>query len=137
MATILLVEDEPLIRSLYLTVLKQCSYELLSAAEEQEALGIIRRKLPELILLDLLIPSLKTPDVPEPFHNPVGFNILREVQVLRKRARAGHKLRVVVLSNLDSDEHRARARELGAEDYWVKSALNPRELPERLQALLG
>lgn len=138
MATILLVEDEPLIRTLYVTVLKQCSYRLLTAGEEGEATKLIKKELPDLILLDLLIPTARQRSDLYSFHEPVGFEVLRMIGELRKnkKLKAETKLRTVIISNLDSDEHHSRALELGAEAYWVKTSFNPRDLPERVMALI-
>ncbi len=136
MATILLVEDEPLIRTLYMTVLKQCSYRLLTAGEEGEAVKLIKQELPDLILLDLLIPTARQRSDLYSFHEPVGFEVLRLIQQLRKKLKAETKLRTVIISNLDLDEHHARALELGAEAYWVKTSFNPRDLPERVMKLI-
>lgn len=136
MATILLVEDEPLIRTLYLTVLRECSFRLLTAEVEEEATKLIKREVPDLILLDLLIPTARRGEDLYDFHEPVGFELLRLVQELRKKLKQPAKLRTVIISNLDSDEHHARALELGAEAYWVKTSFNPRDLPDRVMKLI-
>lgn len=131
-STILLVEDEPVLVSLYASVLRKLTEaSILTATEEQEALTVINRVVPRLIILDLMIPT--TSGTAADFHEPVGFEVLRQVKK-NPKTKAIH---VIILSNLDADEHRQRAQELGAEEYIVKALLKPRELVERISKYLG
>lgn len=126
--TILLVEDEPLLVSLYASVLRKLTEaNIITATEEREALGIIERVVPSVILLDLMIPTTAGTSVAD-FHEPVGFEVLRQV---KSNPKTKH-IHVIILSNLDADEHRQRAQELGAEEYLVKALMKPRELAERI-----
>ncbi len=130
--TILLIEDEPILVSLYASVLRKLTEAIIvTATEEQEALAMIDRIVPRIILLDLMIPTTAgtTPD----FHEPVGFDVLRQV----KRNPKTKGIHVIILSNLDADEHRQQAQDLGAEEYIVKALLKPRELAERMAKYLG
>jgi len=130
--TILLVEDEPILVSLYASVLRKLTEaSILTATEEQEALTVINRVVPRLIILDLMIPT--TSGMATDFHEPIGFDVLRQV----KRNPKTKAIHVIILSNLDADEHRQRAQELGAEEYIVKALLKPRELVERISKYLG
>jgi PleD family two-component response regulator len=43
---------------------------------------------------------------------------------------------VIIFSNLDADEHRDRAEQLGAEEYIVKALLKPKELADRIAKYL-
>lgn len=133
MRKILLIEDEPLLLTLYATVLQRAAYRVLRASEETEAVRLIRRERPLLILLDLMIPTARQRSDVYNFHDPVGYEILKFV---RRQTRNTRLMKVVILSNLDSDEHRQRARELGADDFWVKASFDPHELPKRVDAVL-
>ncbi|MFH0829021.1 MAG: response regulator [Candidatus Kerfeldbacteria bacterium] len=130
--TILLIEDEPLLVSLYASVLRKLTEaNVLTASEEHEAMTVINRVIPRLILLDLMIPT--TGSALSDFHEPIGFDVLRRVKA-NPKTRAIH---VIILSNLDADEHRQRAHDLGAEEYIVKALLKPRELAERIEKYMG
>ncbi len=134
-ASILLVEDEPILVSLYTSALRKLTEAtVLAATEEQEALRIINRVLPRIILLDLMIPTSAVRTTDASFHEPVGFDVLRRVKA-NPKTRAIH---VIVITNLDADEHKQRAQALGADDYLVKALLQPRELADRIaQYLVG
>jgi len=130
--TILLVEDEPVLANLYGFVLKQLKQaKVLTAGEELEALGMISKFRPGLVVLDLMIPTTAKQTTSD-FHEPVGFEILRRVKTNPKTK----STTVVILSNLDADEHRKRAEQLGAADYIVKAMVQPKELAARIGALV-
>ncbi len=130
--TVLLVEDEPLLVSLYASVLRKLTEaNILTATEEREAVAIIDREVPRVILLDLMIPT--TSGTVYDFHEPVGFEVLRRV---KSNPKTEH-IHVIILSNLDADEHRQRAHDLGAEEYIVKALLKPHELAARISKYLG
>lgn len=131
-ATILLVEDEPILVSLYASVLRKLTEaNIITATEEQEAMRLANSVVPRIILLDLMIPT--TSGALANFHEPVGFEVLRQVKANPKTK----GIHVIILSNLDADEHRQHAHDLGAEEYIVKALLNPHELADRIAKYLG
>ncbi len=130
---ILLIEDEPILVSLYTMVLTQASYEVNSAMDAETAQLKVVSERPHLILLDLLIPKMAGGDTHgENLHEPTGFQILR----LIKGTPSLQSIRVIVLSNLDSDEHLRIANELGADRYLVKSNLDPHDLQRNVEEVL-
>ncbi len=130
---ILLVEDEPLLVSLYTTVLSQAAYEVHSALDAETAQFKVVSERPHLILLDLLIPRTPGADMKDfSLHEPTGFQILRLV----KGTPSLQSVRVIVLSNLDSDEHLRVAKELGADRYLVKANLDPHDLTKNVEEVL-
>lgn len=132
--TILLIEDEPLLVSLYEKLLKQGPYRILTATEEVEAIRLLEAERPHLVLLDLVIPTSRRRGETPNFHEPVGYDVLRQIGRLRKQ---GERLKVVIITNVDSDEHRNRCFALGAEEFWVKAAFDPHELPKRVDAVMA
>lgn len=130
---VLVVEDEPLLASMYMTVLRQVKADIYGAATRQEGERIISRVLPDLVLLDLMIPSNTAKDLSTDFHDPVGLKLLTE---LRKNPLT-KKMKVIILSNLDADEQRKRAIALGAIDYLVKSSLAPSAVVARVKQVLN
>jgi len=63
MTKILLVEDSKFLRLATERALARAGYEMSSAADGEEALRLAREKLPDLILLDMLLPKVSGPDV--------------------------------------------------------------------------
>lgn len=131
-SVILLVEDEPLLVEMYSTVLKKLKgFTVMTAREEQTALEAIGAHHPALVLLDLMIPS-SARRTESDYHEPVGLNVLKKI----KSSPETKRTKVVILSNLDADEHRLRAEQLGADAYIVKAMVPPEELLRRVAALV-
>ena len=116
---ILSVDDEPDVTEIVRYHLVRSGYEVVVAATGREALGAIRRRRPDLILLDLMLPDID------------GFAIC---ELLRRHA-ATAALPIVVVSAWFATESRDLALELGALDYVVKP-FSPRDLVERINRLL-
>lgn len=130
---VLLIEDEPILISLYTVALAQGTYEVHNASDAETAQLKVVAERPHVILLDLLIPKVPG-DTTESdnIHEPIGFKILRLV----KGTPSLSSVRVIVLSNLDSDEHLRMANELGADRYIVKSNLDPHDLRRNVEEVL-
>jgi len=133
MATrVLLVEDEPLLSSLYTLMLTRYGYEVLIALNTDQAEEHLLHRRPHVVLLDLLIPSQSHDAHALNVHEPSGFSILRLVKGSTSLA----ETRVIVLSNLDSDENFRSAELLGADGYVVKANIDPHELPTKIEVTL-
>ncbi|MEK7637582.1 MAG: response regulator [Patescibacteria group bacterium] len=134
MATrILLIEDEPLLVSLYTMVLVKAAYDVQSALDAETGEMKVVTERPHVVLLDLLIPKSAGGDTHgENIHEPIGFQILRLV----KGTPSLQSIRVIILSNLDSDEHLRMANELGADRYLVKANLDPHDLTKNVEEVL-
>lgn len=102
---IAVVEDEESLRRVLVEWLELEGYKTVGAASGQEAVVMLPRELPDLILLDVILPELN------------GFEVMER---LRENP-ATAKIPVVILSNLGDDEQRHRASKLGAVDYLVKA----------------
>jgi len=102
---VLIVEDdEVLLRALYLAFHKN-DYTIATASDGDTALKMAQRMKPDIILLDLLLPKMN------------GFDFLKYA----KADPALKSIPVIVLSNLGDSDNIAKAKELGALDYFVKS----------------
>jgi phosphate regulon transcriptional regulator PhoB len=117
--SILVVEDDSDIQRLLAYNLRAGGYEVLTCEEGYEALSIAKQRLPELILLDLMIPGLD------------GFEVCKEL----KRNPETRTIPVIMLTARGEEVDRIVGLELGAEDYVVKP-FSPRELMLRVRALL-
>ena len=116
---LLVVEDEPDIGALLEYVLGQEGYSVHIAAQGQDALDQIKRQLPDLVVLDLMLPDMS------------GLDILQHV----RRLDPDDRVRVIILSARKDEDDRIRGFELGADDYMIKP-FSPRELILRIRTIL-
>ncbi len=116
---ILVVDDDPDIARFMELTLTKAGYEVAVVHDGREALERVRAERPELVLLDLMLPSMD------------GFEVARE---LRRQARlAGTAIVVVTARGLSEDLLRALA--LGVDDYVVKP-FEPQVLLVRVRGVL-
>jgi phosphate regulon transcriptional regulator PhoB len=118
-STILVVEDDPDILQLIAYNLEAVGFEVLTAEDGYEALSLARNRLPQLIILDLMLPGLD------------GFEVCREL----KRTAGTRSLPILMLTARGEEVDRIVGLELGADDYVVKP-FSPRELILRVRAIL-
>ena len=113
---ILVVDDKAEIRKLLKSYFTQEGYEVVTAADGQEALFVARHEKPDVVLLDLMMPEMN------------GYEFLRTFS--RESATP-----VIVLTAKVEESDRVLGLELGADDYVVKP-FSPRELAARVRAVL-
>lgn len=116
---ILVVEDEPDIRKLVNYNLVQERYKVLEAEDGEQALKIVQRDKPNLVILDLMLPGLS------------GLEICK---LLRERPDTA-KLPILMLTAKAGEADRVVGLEMGADDYLAKP-FSPRELVARVRAIL-
>jgi CheY-like chemotaxis protein len=119
MTKILLIEDSKFLRLTAERALARAGYEMSSAADGEEALRMAREKLPDLILLDMLLPKMSGPDV----------------LVELKKDPLTKAIPVVVMTGL-SQKNAARLQGDGAIGFLEKSALELDKGSEKLLAAL-
>ena len=113
---ILVVDDEPRMISFMRMNLEIEGCRVISATNGREALEHARDDLPDVILLDIMMPGMD------------GFEVLR-------RLRESSSVPVIVLTAKDDEEDRIRGLELGADDY-IGKPFSQRELASRIRAVL-
>jgi PleD family two-component response regulator len=101
---ILVVEDDPDIGNVLQTFFESQGFEVFLATRGQEALSHTRHSLPQLIVLDIMLPDMD------------GYEICRR---LRSSARTGH-IPILFLTQRDERRDRIAGLELGADDYITK-----------------
>lgn len=116
---ILVVEDDEDIAQLLALTMKKAGFEVAVSENGHEALNLIRRHPPDLLLLDLMIPGVD------------GFEVCREI----KRDPRTAEVPVLILTARGEEIDRIIGLELGADDYVVKP-FSPRELLLRVRAIL-
>ena len=114
---ILVVDDEPNIVHLARLYLERDGYEVLSVGDGQEALDVITAEKPNLVVLDVMLPSVD------------GFEICRRLRA------EDNPVPIIMVTARDDDIDKILGLELGADDYLTKP-FNPRELVARVKAVL-
>ena len=114
---ILVVDDEPNIVHLARLYLERNGYQVLAVGDGQEALDTIISEKPDLVVLDVMLPSVD------------GFEVCR-----RLRAQ-DNAVPIIMVTARDDDIDKILGLELGADDYLTKP-FNPRELVARVKAVL-
>jgi len=118
-ARILVVEDEADIAALIAYQLNREGFRVETAANSDQALSSIEREVPDLLVLDRMLPGIS------------GDDILR----MLRREPATRGLPVLILTARREQEDRIEGLELGADDYLTKP-FSPRELVLRVQSIL-
>jgi len=118
--TILLAEDDQFLQRMYATKLEQSGLEVVVAGDGAKALELLKKKRPDVLVLDILMPKKD------------GFEVLKEV-----RADASLKnLPIIVLTNLGEADDVRQARKLGANDYLIKAHFLPSEVMSVIEKYL-
>lgn len=113
---ILVVDDEErMVRFIRLN-LEHDGFEVIEAFKGLQAIQSIRDKLPDLVLLDVMLPDLD------------GFEVLKMIREI-------NTVPVIMLTAKGEEDDRVRGLELGADDYVTKP-FSPRELVSRVRAVL-
>jgi len=116
---ILVVEDEPDIRKLVQYNLAQERFKVLEAEDGEQALKIVQRDKPNLVILDLMLP---------------GLSGLELCKILRERPDTA-QLPILMITAKAGEADRVVGLELGADDYLAKP-FSPREMVARVRAIL-
>jgi len=113
---LLVVDDKAEIRKLLKSYFTQEGFDVVTAADGQEALFVARQEKPDLVLLDLMMPEMN------------GYDFLRAFN------RESDTPVIILTAKLDESD-KVLGLELGADDYVVKP-FSPRELTARVRAVL-
>lgn len=113
---VLVVEDDPTVSEVVTRYLEREGLEVIATADGAEALRIAEHRMPDLVVLDLMLPGID------------GHEVFR-------RLRLKSEVPVVMLTAKIEEEDRVRGLEVGADDYVTKP-FSPRELTLRIRAIL-
>ena len=120
MAKILIAEDEPDIRELVAFMLRFAGYEVMAAANGEEAVQAATRDIPDLVLMDVRMPRM------------TGYDACR----IMKANPTLHDVPVVFLSAKGQESEIQTGLEAGAEEYLLKP-FSPDELTNRVRTILS
>jgi DNA-binding response OmpR family regulator len=115
--TVLVVEDDFFIRDLYRIALEKKGNKVVTATTGQEAIDAFNTLDPDVVLLDIMLPD---------------FNGIEVLKHIREKSDAKGKTPVIMVTNLDTPESMNQALQLGANDYWIKSAKDPMTVAEEV-----
>jgi DNA-binding response OmpR family regulator len=116
MTTVLVVDDEPIVREVVARYLKREGYRTLEAADGNRARELVEQGTPDLVVLDLMIPGTD------------GLALCRWI-------RSSSQLPVIMLTARGEEVDRIVGLEVGADDYVTKP-FSPRELVARVRTVL-
>jgi DNA-binding response OmpR family regulator len=116
-ARVLLVEDDATVRDVVTRYLGEAGYEVTQAVDGRAGLQSTRDRLPDVVVLDLMLPGMS------------GLDVCRALR------RDHERLPILMLTALGEERDRVRGLELGADDYVTKP-FSPRELVLRVGSVL-
>ncbi len=113
---ILVADDEASIRRILETRLSMIGYDIVTAADGEEAIAAFNKTNPDLLILDIMMPKID------------GYGVVREI-------RRTSDVPIIILTALGDVSERITGLELGADDYVVKP-FSPKELEARVKCVL-
>lgn len=117
---IVIVEDNTSLAEIYKTRLELLGYTCIIAVDGEEALAVIERELPNLVLLDIMIPKIS------------GDQVLKTM----RESSWGRYIKVFIISNLNETDVPMDLRQQQIEGYAVKANLSNDQLDQLVDAIL-
>ncbi|MEA3293157.1 MAG: response regulator [Patescibacteria group bacterium] len=118
---ILIIEDEDLLLNILEKKLSNKGYKVSVAVDGEEGLEKIRKVLPDLILLDILMPKKD------------GFEVLDEM----RRDETIKDIPVIIISNSGQYVEIERIKKMGVKDWLVKTDFNPENVINKVEKQIG
>ncbi len=119
-AHILLVEDDVFLSNIYQKKFEMEGFKISTADNGEKGLADAKRKKPDIILLDVLLPKLD------------GFAVLEKL----KEDPATKEIPVILLTNLGQKDDVEKGLESGAADYLIKAHFKPSEVVDKVKKIL-
>lgn len=117
---ILIVEDDLFLAEIYQKKFETEGFKVSMANNGEKAVADIKKKIPDLVLLDILLPKLD------------GFSVLEAI----KGDDATKDIPVILLTNLGQQDDVQRGLEKGAVDYLIKTHFKPSEVVDKVRKVL-
>lgn len=118
---VLIVEDEEMLSTMYKVKFENEGFEVFTASDGAAGLELAQKELPDLILLDIIMPKIE------------GFAVLKKLKENQKTK----PIPVVMLTNLGQDEDVTRGKELDAAGYLIKANNTPSEVVNKVKGYLS
>ncbi|MBZ1356397.1 MAG: response regulator [Candidatus Nealsonbacteria bacterium] len=118
---ILIIEDEEILLNLLQKKLTQEGYEVTIAKDGVDGIEEVRKEIPDLILLDIIMPRMG------------GFEVMKELQ----KDRSFSKIPIIIISNSGQPVELDLAQKLGARDWLIKTDFDPQEVLDKVTKQIG
>lgn len=118
---VVIIDNNHDVCNIYRDTLNAAGYDAVAECNEEKALSTINREVPDLVLLDILMPKIS------------GLHILDLI------CKSEHtcSVDVVILTNVNDSEIKRKAKEHGAKDYIIKSEIDMKELLRRIDKVIS
>ncbi|MEI8360631.1 MAG: response regulator [bacterium] len=117
---LLIVEDDSFLQSIYATKFELENFEVFCADDGEKGLRLARKELPDIVLLDIVMPKMN------------GLDVLRELKTHDETK----NIMVLLLTNLSQRSEVESGLDLGAVDYLIKAHFVPAEVVAKVKKLL-
>ena len=117
---VLVVEDDKFLVNAYRVKFEKMGYEIKIALDGVEALEVLGKWRPDVVILDLVMPKMD------------GYEFLEKMRAIPEY----EKIPVLIASNLGQNEDLNKAKEMGANNYVIKGNLSLSELVIKLEELI-
>lgn len=121
MKKIVIIEDDRITLSTITKFLKKYDYSITTAQDGEEGLSLVRKEIPDLILLDVIMPVMN------------GFEVFAEIMSDENLK----NIPILFLTNLDDIRRKKEVLEQGAVDYIVKSNIDLEDLKLKIDSLFA
>ncbi|KKQ27442.1 MAG: Two component transcriptional regulator, winged helix family [Candidatus Magasanikbacteria bacterium GW2011_GWC2_37_14] len=118
---VLLVEDDNFLANIYKTKFEMEGFKVFTADNGEAGVDEAKKKLPDVILLDILLPKMD------------GFMVLEAL----KKEPSTKDIPVILLTNLGQKDDVEKGLQMGAVDYLIKAHFKPSEVVEKVRKVLG
>jgi CheY-like chemotaxis protein len=115
-----IVDDEANILEIYSTAFSKSGYDVVTAADGEEGLKVIRKQKPDIALIDIMMPKMD------------GMELMQE---LRKDPDL-QQIPIIIMSNVNDSETMRKTGELGISFYLVKSLFDPMKVVDHVKEVL-
>lgn len=119
-ARLLIVEDDPFLSSIAAMHLKKKGCSVTVAVDGENALALLEKEIPDLILLDIIMPGIS------------GIDVLKKIKADERYK----DVSVIMFSNLGQEHEIEECTNAGAEDFLIKAMVTPQEVLDRVLAIL-
>lgn len=119
-ATVLIVEDDTVIRELYALAFETAGLIVLQAKDGAEGVALALQKHPDAILMDIMMPGMD------------GHTAVNEI----RKDPWGKTAKVVYLTNMTDAENVVHAVERGSEEYIIKANVTPKEVVNQVRMVM-
>jgi DNA-binding response OmpR family regulator len=118
---VMLVEDDEFLSDIYKKKFEMEGFKITYADNGEKGLEEIKKKKPDIVLLDILMPKMD------------GFTVLEKLKEDEKTK----NIPVILLTNLGQKDDIEKGKEKGAIDYLIKAHFKPSEVVDKIKEVLG